>query len=121
MRITKEVEEKILKMIDNGERKKDVAKKINCSLRSIFYVINKNKNCECSEKKCNNLIQDVISLHLLKNCQDVELLTKMILAYFEYEKNKKIIVPKKLQKIIKNDKIEKIINNIDKEIEIIKA
>lgn len=115
MKITIDIEQRILELA--GQCTKDeIAEMLHISRRSVFNVLKKNrvpKEIIIDKKRLLN-INEVLSIHLLKNCEDIELLTKMFASSVCYQKIKKISVPDKISKVVGVDKIKKIISLTEK-------
>lgn len=112
MRITIDVENCILDLNKKGLTKNAIAEYLHCSRRTVFNVLNKYfvPSREIIQEKTNTSINDVISLRLLTNCNDYELLTKMFATTVYYSKVKKLTIPERVQKIVGGEKIKKIVD-----------
>lgn len=111
MRITIEIEKQVLAFNEQGHTKDEIAEKLHISRRSVFNVLKKNrvpKEIIIDKKRFSN-INDVMSIHLLKNCDDIELLTKMFASFVCYQKIEKIGVPERISKVVGINKIKKIV------------
>lgn len=111
MRITIEIEKQVLAFNEQGYTKDEIAEKLHISRRSVFNVLKKNrvpKEIIIDKKRFSN-INDVVSIHLLKNCDDIELLTKMFASFVCYQKIEKIGVPERISKVVGINKIKKIV------------
>lgn len=112
MRITIEIEQQVLVFNKQGYTKDEIAEKLRISRRSVFTILKKNrvpKETEINKKRLLN-INEVLSIHLLKNCEDIELLTKMFASSVCYQKIEKIGVPERISKVVGINKIKKIVS-----------
>jgi len=112
MTINIETEKKILDLDRQFLTKNEIAELLHVSRRSVFNILKKYRVPAERKKveKKNININDVISIHLLKNCSDIELLTKMFASTVCYKKIKKIIIPDRLFDVIEPKKIKKIVS-----------
>ena len=115
--IPNSVELKVTELYEAGFCNENIAKATKISVASISKILSKNRvpGVEIEiEKKSIIKINDLISIHLLRFCEDLELLAKRLATEIIYQKPEKIIVPKRLQGVIKVDKMSKIINILSK-------
>lgn len=83
---------------------------IDITLRSVYSVLKDLRVPEYEEKKTEFKINELLSIHLLYNCNDLKLLTQMFVTEIYYQKPEKIIVPDRILKIVPEEKIKKIVN-----------
>lgn len=112
MKITFEIEEQVLKLNQLKYTKDEIANLLHISRRSVFNILKINRVPKIHQQSDTKIktINDVVSIHLLKNCDDIELLTKMFATTVFYQKIKKIAIPEKITKIVDIKKIKKIIS-----------
>lgn len=116
MRITFEVEKQILKLNRQKYTKDEIADLLHVSRRSIFNILKKNRVPKMQQQDFSKdkTINDVVSIHLLKNCEDIELLTKMFASTICYQKIEKVIVPERIFKVVDIKKIKKIVSLVER-------
>lgn len=112
MKLTIEIEKQVLSLNEQNYTKDEIAEILHISRRSVFTILKKNRVPKeiIKDKKQYLNINEVLSIHLLKNCEDIELLTKMFASTVCYQKIEKISVPERVSNAIGIDKIKKIVS-----------
>lgn len=112
MKLTIEIEKQVLSLNEQNYTKDEIAEILHISRRSVFTILKKNRVPKeiIKDKKQYLNINEVLSIHLLKNCEDIELLTKMFASTVCYQKIEKISVPERVSNVIGIDKIKKIVS-----------
>ena len=112
MKIKIEIEKEILNLNQQKCTKDEIAELLHISRRSVFNILKKYKVPKEYQQKNKKItsINEVISIHLLKNCDDIELLSKMFASTICYQKVKNVTVPERVSKVVGINKIKKIVS-----------